>query len=235
MAFVIRPSALPGFAIEIAREFASEYSREQTGTQPASKNFDLLQPGINHLAVVLPVVATGVSSLRRPAIRDGEFAGAIRVKLEKPYLGVWISCRQLASVDLAFAHAGLPTLRSETGRTSPHERPVACRQHGPSFFMVELNDRGHVAQCLCGRAICLASLTCGIRGLGRGTQRRPERMLLDGHAALVWSLCSSAKRLPLSRHPDSLHPRADVKTHSGDPTLRAALAGFLAIETNDHR
>src|SRR5258708_2455517 len=97
-------------------------------------------------------------------------------------MGLWQLCAgQLASADLADAHARLPMVRPEAVGTSPDE----CRAtHNKYTFVVpgvEEDDRGDVAQLFGGCIFWLASLACGICGMGGGEEGRFKRDVLSAH------------------------------------------------------
>ena len=69
-------------------------------------------------------------------------------------------CQQLASADLALAHAGLPALRTARRRTPPDQRPAARRHGDPAVSGPAADDGRSVAQRLGGGRVCRPS-ACG--------------------------------------------------------------------------
>src|SRR6185503_4848719 len=87
----------------------------------------------------------------------------------------------LASIDLAFPHAGLAVVRLEPRTASPDERPHSYRQCPAAPGGIGAHDGPDNTQRICGRSVCLASVARGIGRLGGRAKGRVEWLLLDAH------------------------------------------------------
>src|SRR5256885_1234087 len=92
-------------------------------------------------------------------------------------------CEQLASADMDVAHAGLPNLWTERRRTSRNERSLSSRQHAIVIFSSAENDWSAVAKRAGGSLVRVASIACGIGGVGGRAKRCAQRVLFHVNTA----------------------------------------------------
>src|SRR6266404_4594717 len=107
---------------------------------------------------------------RRRPVRDGEPPCAGGALFRQYAVGI-LQRRgaPLASVDVALAHAGLPTLRAGTRRPSFYEPAPACDQYAPRVRCAHEDDEGSVAERDRGGTVRLAPVARRICRLGSGT------------------------------------------------------------------
>src|SRR5207249_3538883 len=96
---------------------------------------------------------------------------------------------QLASADVAVTHDGLPVLWTEARPASSGQREFSHHQFGAAVIGVAADDGRVVAQRGGGGAVCVASVACGIGGVGGGTQRRSQHAVLDADTVDVCAVC----------------------------------------------
>src|SRR5665213_3139382 len=135
---------------------------------------------------------------------------------------------------MAFTYRGLPTLRDETGGSSPDKRPVARGHFHPAFSNSQANDRGDVAQRLCGRVFCAAPVARGIGRLDFGAQGCFKHVVLDADGLGLHPLRRGVKTGWLPTRPVLYFIGGifclwtDVKTDGGHPAVCVVTAGLLA-------
>ncbi len=148
--------------------------------------------------------------------------------------------QQLASANVALAHTRLRDLRVEASWTPSHEPAAAHRQLRAGVSRPEPYDPRNLAKRGCGSVICLASVACGIRGVGGRTEGCVERVFLAADTGGVHKV---------RRRVQGPNPRAkiqclvrggvaffragfDEQAHARDLAWRFAAAGFLATGPN---
>ena len=174
-------------------------SRIQPGQPPRktparSSRAALRAAGAAHRRRDWPVAEAGVHQFGRPGLRHRNPRVQAGLTAAERQMGVHQhSCQQLASGDLAVAHAGLPALRREAGGTPPHQPALSRRQRGAAVRFAQAPDGRVLAQCLGGGALCPAPAACGIGGLGVGAQGCAERVLLHADAVGVCGVCKGER------------------------------------------
>ena len=91
-----------------------------------------------------------------------------------------ILCKQLASANVDFAHAGLPMVRLEADGASFDESTAAHGEHGFAVFGVKTINWWFVAERGCCGAVCVASIARGVGGVDRGAEGCAECVLVFG-------------------------------------------------------
>ena len=135
-------------------------------------------------------------------------------------------------LDLALAHAGLPTVWPEARRPSSHQRALARRRGRAPVAGLAADDRGTLAQRLGGGGFRHSSPAGRIGRLGGGAQGRVERPVLHVDPLAL---------RPLRRAPGIVGPilvggglvciGVDGQADAGDAAVCAPLAGLLAAGT----
>src|SRR5258706_14809623 len=101
-------------------------------------------------------------------------------------MGVWKSSWAgdlLAPVDMDFAHARFPALRSQTGGTSHGEFALACGQCVASFHLVAAADRRDLAERVRRCDFRRPPFAGRYGGVGDGTEKSAERVFLAARSA----------------------------------------------------
>jgi hypothetical protein len=133
--------------------------------------------------------------------------------------------QQLASVDVALPHAGLPALRrSRPARNTwsawASTSPTRCC----SFLLLRRMTGALWRSALVAALVCLAPVACRIGGLGFRAQGRAERLLLPAHArGAIRPLCGGGQirstRAEIRGKPEIRKSKAP-KSRSHAPTHR---------------
>src|SRR6478609_10528158 len=90
---------------------------------------------------------------------------------------------------MAFAHAGLPALRTKCRASSSDQRFVACSEHRFIVSTALSPDGYNLAEHLSRRILWAQSPACGVGRLDCRTKGRPGNILWSVDAAGVRSLC----------------------------------------------
>src|SRR5579859_7959996 len=160
---------------------------------------------------------------------------------------------QLPPDHLALPHAGLPIVWCEGRSSASSQCLLSCQQLGAAVSGAADDHRGFLAQRLCGRLLCLASVARGIGRLDIGAQRRPEWLFLLPYVACIRQVCEREDRKTQSRAAativlyacsslDSpaqpgplfldfcrlLRPGFAIQADAGYGSFHPSLAGFLA-------
>src|SRR2546421_7051598 len=77
---------------------------------------------------------------------------------------------QLEPGDVAFAHARCAMVRTQPRLAPFHEPGLAHGEWRSAFPGSGEDDKANLAQCLCGRALCVASFARGIGRMGGRTE-----------------------------------------------------------------
>src|ERR1700679_1484146 len=93
---------------------------------------------------------------------------------------------KLASRDLAFAHAGLPTLPPEPGGTPLHERRAPCNKCRAAVLGALQRYGIYLAKRNGRSLICSAPDQRGIGGVGRRTKKSVESLLSPARLGCIW-------------------------------------------------
>src|SRR5262249_20301774 len=83
-----------------------------------------------------------------------------------------------------------------------------------------------------GRAFCGASHQCGIGGMGRGAEERPEHDVFSAGNAGVWRLCTAAFPWTLWRGGAVFRAGFNGEATSDHAAFRAFALGLLAFGTS---
>src|ERR1017187_289140 len=129
---------------------------------------------------------------------------------------------------MGFPRSGLAVIRKECRRTPLHERSAACLERGAVVLAASKRDWLHVAQPGCGRAFCSAPGECGIRGLGRRTQKRPEHDVLPARHAGLRMVCPTPFGSTLCLGSGPVRICVNGKTSGHYLSLRSHALGYLA-------
>src|SRR5882724_4947024 len=153
-------------------------------------------------------------------------------------MGVRVPCGQLASTGLVVAHVRLPALWPESSRASFYQCFAACRQHDVALCAFVSTYGRSLAVCLRRGALWLASVACGVRGLGVGAQGCVVRVFWDAGVACVRTLCARVQS-PKSEveglvwySAGAVCPGLDEQANGGDSSVCSLAAGFLAAATH---
>src|ERR1035437_420436 len=145
-------------------------------------------------------------------------------------------CQQLASADVAVTHARRGIVWFRAVRAAFDERAFARRQHGAVVSVIETIDGRALAERLCGGTVWIASVACGIGGVGVGTQGRVERIVFHADAADVCAV-RGVVQSPKSKVQSLLRTvavavrlRPVEQADAGDVAVRAVTAGLLAAK-----
>ena len=162
--------------------------------------------------------------------------GEGRLELRRDALGVHEYLRlELASANVAVAHAGRSTIWDERRAAPSHERGVACRECLPTLPYSEANDGRVLAKRVGCGSVWPAPAACRIGGMGGGAERRTERILLHAHAANLFTVRGiqgpkSKIQNPMVRYyPVIIRPWADEQADAGYFAFSAASARLLAL------
>src|SRR5437879_779232 len=98
---------------------------------------------------------------------------------------------QLAAVDQPVAYAGLRVVWIARRGASFGEHLDSLRQCHVAFSGVAWNDGRRVEKCFCGDAVCVASVACGIGGVGVGEEGCAEYTIFHAYAVGVCALCGT--------------------------------------------
>ena len=159
--------------------------KEGDGSSPN----DLPADCIDYRAGLLAGAARGICRLRRSGLhlRPARAGG---IDLDGNPMGVHhVARQQLASTDLAFAHAGRELVRAESRRAAFGQRSLSRRQHAPAFLVPVSRDEKNVARGVRGGVVRVASTARGIGRLGFRTQRRSQHIFRPARAYRLCELC----------------------------------------------
>jgi len=144
--------------------------------------------------------------------------------------------RLFASNHLVEHSVGHSTLWEMGWWSSPNEPDHPLHQRGIGVFAFLADDRGSVAEWVCGGDICDTSATCGIGGVGSGTQRCVKRVIFSADATWVCELRGEARSGAISGGGGIVYPWDSIQTDVGDSAVCIVAAGLLAVAANElHR
>src|SRR5579872_1663212 len=143
-------------------------------------------------------------------------------------------CRQLASVDLDFAHARLPILRSRRRGTSLHQPPLARAKRAAAVCGGAPNDGRALAERDGGRAVRVAPVARRISGVDLRTQGCAERVFLaPGNLGLRAKRATGQSARAdsagfLCLVPSIFRARPDGQANARHPSAGSVAAGLVA-------
>ena len=103
-------------------------------------------------------------------------------------------------------------------------------QFSPALTASPANDRRPLAECVRGRAFCVAPAPCRIRRLDLGAQGCPQHALLAADPVVLHDLGARETAPRLRAGAALLRARADVQADARHPALRPSLDGCVALE-----
>src|SRR5215510_4109677 len=136
---------------------------------------------------------------------------------------------ELASVDVAVAHAGRATVRHAPGWPPCHQSPAAYSKHVAAVRRALTDDCEVGPQRFRGRAFRRASSPCRISCLDRRTQGRSQRPVLDARAVDLCQLRASATTQSVLAGCRVFCTGAAGEADAGDAPLCTAVARLLAV------
>ena len=139
--------------------------------------------------------------------------------------------RKLASPDLDFPCVRLSALQTESRGPSLHQRSAALRQRRAAVFVIGRSDAADVALADRCRDLCRASAQCGIGGVGRRAQERPQHALPAARILGLPTLCVNAEHCEICHGFFSVRLRAYGQAASHHASLSSLALGLLASAT----
>src|SRR5262245_21697091 len=118
-------------------------------------------------------------------------------------------------------------------RSSPNESDHPLHQRGISVFAFLADDKGSVAERVCGGDLCDTSAPCGVGGLGSGTQRCVKRVIFSADAAWVCELRGEARSGAISGGAGIIYPGDSIQTDVGDGAVCVVATGLLAVAAGE--
>jgi len=140
-------------------------------------------------------------------------------------------CSELASIDVAVAHARLQVVRPQPDRPSFNKSAAAHPKYPAAVCGTEGDDGHFVAKRFCRGTICSSPAARRIRGVGRRAKRRTKYLLLVSYNGSLSALHQKPKRRFIIIDAVIIRIGPDGQTYAGNTALCITAARLLAFES----